>query len=396
METGTLRPITRLVPWGLTAMVGLLLAIEILGVRRDPSLLSLHATSWRLTAKQLDRLCRGHSDASGRATVVPANTGPEILCFGDSLVKFGVYPRVLEKLSGMSAYNLAITTGPAPATYFLFRRVLERGGKPKVIILDTAEWVLDVGPRSTRRVYPWADLLTSQETADLAWTMRDPDFFVRTVLNATLRSFNSRFEIRESIKSALSGMATWRRNAMPAIVHMWAQNQGAHVNVKVDFREDEYAPPGEMPGVWSADPVNLEYLERLFALAARHGVAVFWLLPPYHPQHQSHSRYRGEERRYTRLVEEMRWRHPEVVVVDGRYSGYDRTLFLDDAHLDSEGGTALSCALAEQITAYVADPSAFPKWSKLPEFRTREPDVQLVEGDLGSGQLRARGGSIRR
>ena len=54
----------------------------------------------------------------------------EVLCFGTSLSKHGVLPRVIEHLqTGKRAYNLAVFSGPVPASYFLLRRA-GGGGVP--------------------------------------------------------------------------------------------------------------------------------------------------------------------------------------------------------------------------------------------------------------------------
>ena len=42
----------------------------------------------------------------------------EILCLGSSLLKFGALPVVIEKATGRRAYNLALSNGRLPATYF--------------------------------------------------------------------------------------------------------------------------------------------------------------------------------------------------------------------------------------------------------------------------------------
>ena len=75
----------------------------------------------------------------------------------------------------------------------------------------------------------------------------------------------------------------------------------------------------------------------------------------------------------------MQARHPEVVVLDGRYSGYDRTLFFDEAHLDVEGGTALSTAIGRLVNARLADPSRVPEWSQVPDYQVSKPGKPLED-----------------
>src|SRR6185437_535102 len=45
--------------------------------------------------------------------------GARVLCFGDSLVKSGIVPEVIEARLGEPAYNLALPASTAPAHYFL-------------------------------------------------------------------------------------------------------------------------------------------------------------------------------------------------------------------------------------------------------------------------------------
>src|SRR5690349_12144950 len=87
-------------PWGLIGMLGLVAAAEA-SVRRheDADFTTNIATSWRFSAHQ----------AARRATKC------EVLCFGDSMVKFGLLPRVIESRIGRSAYNLAAYAGPPAA-----------------------------------------------------------------------------------------------------------------------------------------------------------------------------------------------------------------------------------------------------------------------------------------
>jgi hypothetical protein len=344
-------------------MIGLVAAVERFEVRADPALASFHAMGWKYTSQKLKREVRG----------------ARVVCLGDSLVKHGVQPRLFERATGLKGYSLALNNGGVPAAYFLLRRTLAQGERPAVVLIDAAELVLSEGPRSPRRNYPWAELLTPGESAELAWTACDPDLFVRVELNRALHAFKNRFEIRESVVKALRGEKTWLRTFLWDFLRNWNHNAGAQVNPKADRPDPVGPPPGvELPGTWECDPVNRVYLERTFDLAARHGAAVFWLLPPYHPVNQAHSRHRGEERRFIRFVREVQARHPEVTVIDGRYSGYDRSVFFDEAHLDRDGAAAYTTALAGCVTRHLADPAA-ARWVKLPDYRPVPPDPSLED-----------------
>ena len=371
---GGSEPLRRRLPLGLAGLIVLVGVVESLEVRRDYAFTSYHAASWKATSQQLRSMYARVMKGKSRE--------PELLVFGDSLIKFGVYPKVVEAVSGRPALNLAITCGPTPASYFLFRRVLESGGRPRAILIDSAEGVLDAGPRSEKRPYPWADLLSLRETFELSYAARDPDFFIQVVLRKVLHSYKSRFELREHIVKAFEGESSWLRITTLGFLRNWKLNLGAQVNPKWDFKEADYPPDSrQLPGTWAADAVNRRYLEQTFRLAREHGVAVFWLLPPYHPFTQSWSRYVGEERRFIAFVHGMQTRHPEVVVLDARYSGYDRSVFYDAAHLDIDGAVALSTSVAQVVNAHLDDPGNSPTsamhWVKIPSYRLTQPNVPL-------------------
>jgi hypothetical protein len=94
----------RRLPLGLVAMLVTVVAIEKYEVRRGCALSGCLASARETTAKELKR--EYASVARGQARE------PEILCFGDSLIKLGVFPKVIERVSGRPAYNLAIASGP--------------------------------------------------------------------------------------------------------------------------------------------------------------------------------------------------------------------------------------------------------------------------------------------
>ena len=62
--------------------------------------------------------------------------GAEVLAFGDSMVEFGVLPGVIAERSGLRAINLAVHDGSPAVSYFLLRRALEAGARPRAIVVD--------------------------------------------------------------------------------------------------------------------------------------------------------------------------------------------------------------------------------------------------------------------
>ena len=370
------------IPWSLVGMIALIVAVEWFE-RRHYAQSNFLATSWADTSRRLDKIARG----------------ADILGFGDSLVKHGVQPTVLERGTGKKVGNLAMNNGAMPASYFLFRRALEQGCKPSVVLIDAADGILEQGPRSLVRSYTWSDMLTFREAAELSVTARDPVLFAQIELAVVLHSFKDRFEVRASVMRALRNEVPRINAVMPGYLRNWRVNSGAQVNPEGAYVELPPPPADrELPGTWTCDPVNRIYLEKTFSLAARHGVAVLWLLPPFPPVRQKHFRYQGIERRYNAFVREIAARHTNVTVVDGRFSGYDRTAFFDDAHLDRGGAAAYSSALAGMIRDrdHLAVAGASHRWVRLPDYRPAPTTPLLEDFQESNVAVFTRSGTVRR
>ncbi len=114
----------------------------------------------------------------------------------------------------------------------------------------------------------------------------------------------------------------------------WQVNRGAQIAADiVDFNDivDEPATAAARP--WRPDPTNAAYIDRLLCLAHQYDIDVFWMLPTISPAWQIHRENNGLDADYERYVRQVLARHPNLVIVDGRDSGYDRTAFRDAFHL---------------------------------------------------------------
>ena len=103
-------------PWGFLGMLGLVMAIE-----------------WTLAGHDLDFTAPWHWDwrVIGKAATRPDRVkDKELLFFGDSLVKFGLMPKVIQQGTGKTAYNFALHTGQTSSSYFMLRRTLRAGARP--------------------------------------------------------------------------------------------------------------------------------------------------------------------------------------------------------------------------------------------------------------------------
>jgi hypothetical protein len=351
-------------PGGLIGLVGLVLIVDGLLARfEDPFFTTVWATDWRLTAR-----------AAGREAL-----GREVLCFGDSLVKFGVLPRVIEARAGRSAYSLAINAAPTPTSYFLLRRALEAGARPRAVVVDFFPLLIADDPWKGLRNYP--ELISTRDGLDLACTAGDPGLFAALTLGRLLPSVRARFEIRASLLAALrGGFASWpdglrvgRRN--------WAVNRGAQ-----PLPSGRHAPEGDGPLIraccpvsWSCDRLNRTYLERFLRLAAAYGVRVYWLLPPMDPAVRERRARSGVDAAYTRLAREVQARFPDVTVIDARDSGYGASVHVDPLHLDRRGAFALSTEVAAVLARDLAGAGPASRWVALPPYAARPIDVPLED-----------------
>ena len=104
----------RVIPRGLLGMLALVALAETFVAHRALDLCRPEGWEWWLSGQAARR--QDHREA--------------VLCFGSSMVKQGVLPRVVSRPLGKPAYNLAMCAGPPPASYFLLRRARQSGARP--------------------------------------------------------------------------------------------------------------------------------------------------------------------------------------------------------------------------------------------------------------------------
>jgi len=364
----------RSIPWGFLGMVALVVVLEVSLVRQE-RFLTEHAACWR--AKGLA--------ASREAAAC------EVLCLGDSQVEFGVLPRVIEARLGADAraYNLALHAGPPAATYFLLRRALDAGAKPRAVVVDFTPRQLARPPGHDEPRHAWPDLASPGEAIDLASSTADPDLATEIWAGQVVASTKSRHEIRASIVKALAGQGFSFRPVTRLVRRNWQSNLGAHVLPEGGRTEAVPDPTSsDLFDAWSCDPATARYVDRFLRLACARGIAVFWLLPPISPEFQARRDRLGLEAPYDAFLRARQAEFPGLVVVDGRHSGYGVSLFVDAIHLDRRGATALSDDLARRL----AGPEGGPRWSELapPHVADHAPLVEdLEESKVALGYKKA-------
>ncbi|MGE3822041.1 MAG: hypothetical protein AB7I30_21720 [Isosphaeraceae bacterium] len=373
------RLVNRRWPGGLLGALALCLVVEI-GVGRlaDDRFTTVGAAAW------------SHASTSARRATSRGNLG--IVGFGDSLVKHGVLPAVLERRLGRPSINLAMPWGQAPAHDVLLRRILRDGGRPDALLVDGEM----LGDDPAERIRVWPELLNVFECAELALTAGDSRLLGMLTLGGLSPSFRVRADLRAGALAFLTGRTL--PDAQEVLVHRrnWRRNLGAeplpmvHSSIGPD-------PRGAVSSErWSCHPVNAVYVERFLERSKARAIPVFWLLPPYHPGVQRLRERNGRDAAYEAFVRALAARHPHVVVVDARRAGYPARAMADLTHLNREGALVFSAALADVIAARLAEtgPGASPRWVDLPSWGEHVPtevgDAVAVEDLRESARAFAR------
>lgn len=354
------------VPVGLLGMVVLIMTIELGVMRGNLDIMDNVAVSWKYTGKIVKRKAKGNS----------------LLCFGDSMLKFGLMPRVLTEGTGQKSYSLAVLCGSAPSSYFLLQRALDSGARPSAVIVDYARLILGDGPASETRPYPWVELLKPREAAELCWTAKDPNLVTSIGLRWVLHSVRQRQEIRTHVVAMLSGKPTGQRDVAPALWRNWNTNEGGQANPKAELFEDIVIPESHpiKPGTWRCDPVNETYLHRFIELAQSRHIKVYWMLPPSTPGTFSHWVHSGDEQLYIDFIRKQQSRYPNLFVLDARDCGYEKSVFVDGVHLDRDGATALSMGVAQALRHSVSEAGGAPtKWIKIPTFNEAKSRIAIED-----------------
>jgi hypothetical protein len=334
-------------------MLALVAAVEatVLGLRDD--LIGPLGEGWRMAAL----------DAEAKAP------GCDVLCFGDSLVKYGVLPREIEARTGLKAYNLATSGGTTASAYFLLKRALHSGAKPRAVVVDFAALMPVTDAPQGLLNYP--ELATPGDCLELAEVVGDPSFFGASMVAKALPSARFRHEIRGAVLASLAGRSTSERASVDSHRRIWARERGAQPTVPgraYHPREPELIEALSPEG-WTCPPADLAFIERFLSLAGSRGIAVRWLLPPMAPGVRDRRLARGADEAYGRFARSLAARHPGVMVLDARASGYDDSVHIDHLHLDERGALALSDDVA--ATLIPSSPRSPASWVDLPLFAGR-------------------------
>ena len=367
------------IPWGLAGMLGLLAMVESSLGRREDDFANYIVSSW------------------GRGRVAARSEAPRagVVCFGDSLMKLGVSPQVMEPTLGRPAYNCAVIGGSAPSTYMLVRRAIESGARPAAIVVDYDPYLLTGLPTANLR--EWAELAGPREAVEVAWALRDASFLGELALRKALVSYRQRPKVRENIAAALHGDPSPTPELLRAHWRNWRVNRGAQV-WPATYRfggalDPEFARGYSLPS-WKPHPLNAHFLRKTCDLAASQGIPIFWLLPPVSPPLQALCDASGTAEKLDRFAARMQAACPNLVVVDARHSGFPLDAFADPLHLNGVGNHALSARLAEALAGRIPQGCEGPRCLTL--AAPGPVPTPLAAEDLDGSAVAVRARALRR
>ena len=298
---------------GLLGMIALVALIEV-GIGARPDLAAPVALEWRYGAKAIPRRARQ----------------AEILCLGDSLIKFGINPSVLERHLGRRVSLHAVPAAPAAASYFTLRTAIEAGARPRVVVVDYAPFLLLPGYRLNHQFLP--EVAGLRDYLDLAWTGPDGELGGSLAMARLVPSVRHRDGLRARVAKRVGWSAT--RPPRTRRPDLWLPG------------DNEAVFDWFYPTDWVAGAEHRRYVERLIALARDHGATVVWLLPPIGDPIRAEWDRLGLTARYRAFVASVQARFPNLVVLDAHDLPTPKIDRLDPLHLNPAGAEAFTARLA--------------------------------------------------
>lgn len=357
-------------PWGALGALVLIVAVECLLARQPLHLADPVSLSWRHAAT----LAEGHA------------RGAEILLAGDSLIMHGVEPSLVREQTGLDAINLGAARAPALYTYFLVRRVLDSGVRPRAIVFCAKPAVLMGGPDYDARY--WQEVLSPREFLELTAMTGRGGLSLTLLAGRLLPSLRSRLEIRSWIKAGFHGENDPITEANRVLWRNWTVNRGANMasaQAPFEGRLDPKVADRLHADRFHVDRTNALALDRLLSLASREHVPIYWLLPPLSDALQSRRDSSGAEAAYEAFILANLARHPGVIVLDARRSGFANLLFCDATHLNARGAVCLTRLVARAVTT--ESQGSGPRWIRLERptepFPPEPSDLEDVEESKG-------------
>ncbi len=271
----------------------------------------------------------------------------------------------------------------------MLRRLLEAGARPSAIVVDYKPSILAGGPKFSLR--HWQTVATPREAFELALASKSPALLSEITLGRLLPSVRDRVEIREAILALIRGEVASNHATNRLALRNWGANRGAHVNsARTDGELTAEIHKRMLSDHWKWHRINAIYIERLLDLADSRQIPMYWLIPPLPPGLQAKREQTGVDAAFVDFIRKTQARHPGLVVIDGRRSGYESLTFADHTHLNGRGAVTLSHDLGEIL----ATPPGSSRWIALPRFRDGTSSLTLE--DVDQSRMAIDAASIRR
>ena len=284
---------------GAAGMVALVVFFESFVVRHRIDFTDPVSLSWRFSAQLAE-------------TTAP---GCDVLCLGDSLVKHGLVPSVMERTSGQRAVNLSAARASTVLTLSLLRRALDAGARPKALVVNAKPAVLQGGPEFHSRA--WQEVVTLQANVWNCCKSRETHRFVAsTLVGRLLPSLRCRLEIQSAVLARLRGETGPLTAINPVLWRNWSVNAGANVASAHPSYRGDVGPEVERQlytDLFFVDPANAEAIERIATLASQRQIPIFWVLFPLSPSLQSLRDQSGAEDLHEKFVRSLTARHSGTV-----------------------------------------------------------------------------------
>jgi hypothetical protein len=380
------RFVTRL-PLGFLGMVVLVVVMERQLRRNDIRYIENGPVCWK------------YSFERSRSEVATA----EILCLGSSLTKFAVHPELIARKTGHSAYNFGLYGGRAASSYYLLAQLLNRGARPRAIVLDFFDGPLptvacfDSRTDLHRGIRFWEELLTYSECVDLSLEARDPAFLAEAILGITVPSIRGRSDIRFEILNAVKEIPGESRTTVYSLLRNWNVNRGSQVMpvARKNPSPEPAAPATEvMADRWENHRLMEIYTQRLLKLTRERGIPVYWIMPPLSADVIAAEELSGFAPRVRQFADRMVREHSHLILVDARSSGYDRSLFHDATHLNEAGMRSFSEDLGAIIAQTLNEPSTASRVHVLPHYQPRRDNPTFE--NLNQSRVAVDGSGSRR
>ncbi len=285
--------------------------------------------------------------------------------------------------------------GQPPTSYYLLRRVLERGQVPRALIVDFSPLMLGMDPRVN--LGWWAGLLPGPERLELVRRCNDPDLAVSVILHGVIGSLANRDILRAALGFAPSeGGERLTGDHLRALLRNWDLNRGAQVAPRpfVPIRGSLPQPPVRPGWRWLPHSAHAYFVGRFLATAQARQIPVYWVIPPAEAEWLERNEQVGTIGAYRRYVRDQLSRFPVLTVLDMQRAGWDRRWFRDPIHLNRDGAIRFTLAIAGAIAPdREAPPGRGDRWITLDGVGSGPPlPLQGLLEDIDQSRLAVKQG----